>query len=176
MNTAEKIIDISAYGYEFTSRSPRNHARTVSADQRRSGRKTARRNMSAREYYNRAYSTSEAKRTKRIPSSASNPRKKRSVRQLLIGMLFGFLIAVITVLLFMKFTAHSVSANEQRTAQKYYKSVQLDAGDTLWDLADTEMSTGYSDKQEFIHEVETINHIDANDIHSGARVIIPYFA
>ncbi len=179
-NTAENIIDISAYGYEFTSRTPSavSVRRQSNSALRRSSRTTAKRTLSAREYYNRAYSNSEQKRMlhHRRPSSVHQPSPRRSLAGILFGMLLGILIAGLAVLLLMKFSAHSVSATEQTAQEKYYRSIQLEAGDTLWDLADSEMGAGFADKRAFISEVEAINHVDANQLHEGANLIIPYFA
>ncbi len=183
-NTAEKIIDISAYGYEFTTRNPyyRSNTRTNRSSVPKK-KATAKNILSAREYYNRLEAKKSAasgrnniKKTSKQASTASIPESSRSLTGILFGMLLGIIVTSILIFLIMQFSAQSVSADETAPLQKYYKSIELEAGDTLWELADTEMGVGYTDKREFISEIEDINHVDANTLHEGANLIIPYFA
>lgn len=48
---------------------------------------------------------------------------------------------------------------------KYYTTVTIEDGDTLWTLADAYMDDQYQNKREFITEVKQLNQIDENRIH-----------
>lgn len=71
-------------------------------------------------------------------------------------------------------TTAQVEASAAYDTEVYYKSVRIDAGDTLWDLADEYMSTSYDSKEDFITEVKEINHITDQDLQAGSYIIIPY--
>lgn len=59
--------------------------------------------------------------------------------------------------------------------QKYYKSIQLQAGDTLWDIAKEHMNQEYDSIFEYIDEVKEINNLDDDEIHEGQYLTIAYF-
>ncbi len=60
---------------------------------------------------------------------------------------------------------------------KLYKSVEIAAGDSLWSIAGDYGCPEYSDSSRFIREVMEINHLtDADSIHEGAYLVIPYYA
>lgn len=61
------------------------------------------------------------------------------------------------------------------STQKYYTSVEVKAGDTLWQLADQYMTDDYSSKKEFIAEIVTINSLESEQIYSGCYLVIPYY-
>ena len=55
----------------------------------------------------------------------------------------------------------------------YYKSIRINAGDTLWDLADDYMGSAYENKNAYINEVKEINHITEADLQAGSYIIVP---
>ena len=70
-------------------------------------------------------------------------------------------------------TADSLLMSTSRTVG--YRSVQIEAGDTLWSIADREMGEGWTDKQDFIRAVEQVNRLTDGVIHAGAYLCIPYY-
>ena len=68
------------------------------------------------------------------------------------------------------------SAREKAQLHKYYTSVQLRQGDSLWKLAGEYASTDQSE-QEFIDEVCEVNGIsESNTLHSGQYLVVPYYS
>ena len=101
-------------------------------------------------------------------------RRQRLLRRilLLILVIAGISIAVIEGL---RFSAYNINAGSSSRYVKGYKSVEIMAGDTLWSIADREMGIGYTDKREYISEVEEINRIDGNELHAGSYICVPYY-
>lgn len=59
---------------------------------------------------------------------------------------------------------------------KYYKSLAISRGDTLWDLACRYADNSFYDTYEsFIEEVIQINHLPDETIIAGQKLIIPYY-
>ena len=56
------------------------------------------------------------------------------------------------------------------------KSIQVEAGDTLWTLADNYVVDGYLTKKEFIQEVCRLNHLSNGQIQRGEYIVIVYYA
>jgi len=62
------------------------------------------------------------------------------------------------------------------TSKKYYTSIEIKPGDTLWELAEAYMDDHYDSKESYIAEVLTINSIKSEDhIVSGQYIILPYY-
>ena len=61
---------------------------------------------------------------------------------------------------------------------KYYTQVTVAYGETLWDLADNYIDyEEYKDKNAYIAEVQSINHLTEEDtIRSGQSLIVPYYS
>lgn len=61
---------------------------------------------------------------------------------------------------------------------KYYRQIIVEAGDSLWNIADDYMDDNvYRDKNSYIAEVRSINHLDEEEtIVAGQRLIVPYYS
>ena len=61
---------------------------------------------------------------------------------------------------------------------KYYRSISVEKGDTLWDIASKHMdSVYYTSHADYMKEIREINHISLDgQIISGQTLIIPYYA
>lgn len=60
---------------------------------------------------------------------------------------------------------------------KYYTTVTVEKGDTLWDLALENYSEKYYDSvDDYIEEVKAINGLKSDTIHEGAKLVIVYFS
>lgn len=61
---------------------------------------------------------------------------------------------------------------------KYYTSVTVEAGESLWDIAEEYIDYDYyKDRNDYITEVKNINHLDAQgSILAGQSLILPYYS
>ena len=88
-------------------------------------------------------------------------------------------IAVVTIftiigsVLFGTVKAHAASAE---APYKYYTSIRVEKGDTLWNIADTYITDNYDNRNDYIEEICSINHIAENTIHTGQYLTIPYYS
>lgn len=58
---------------------------------------------------------------------------------------------------------------------KYYTSVEIKNGDTLWDIASKYMTEEYGSLQEYVEEVKELNHLPSDNIRSGQSIVVPYY-
>ncbi len=58
--------------------------------------------------------------------------------------------------------------------EKYFVSIQVRPGDTLWDIAE-EYSRDYQDYSEYIEEVRSVNQLSGDRITAGAYLFIPVY-
>ena len=98
-------------------------------------------------------------------------RRNRSLVSLL-GIWTAFCVVFLCEAAF-----HSVRINAC-DGFKYYTSVTVDMGDTLWELADEYIDYAhYKDKNAYIAEIRSINHLnESSDIVEGQRLIFPYYS
>lgn len=99
-------------------------------------------------------------------------------RQQKMAAAFVILTAVLLILLgsSIRIFASSRPENHKRAVQKYYTSIRIEPGDTLWQIADSYV-TAEMPKKEFIREVCRLNHISENDILcSGDYLVVMYYS
>ena len=101
--------------------------------------------------------------------------KKTESRQ---SKTFGdwFLALVITLFFSVRAaaTANAGTADSSRT--KYYTSIQIEKGTSLWDIAGDYMTEEYVSQQEYIDEVMQMNHLKSDVIYEGAYLCVPYYS
>ena len=61
---------------------------------------------------------------------------------------------------------------------KYYTSISVKYGETLWDIADEYIDYNqYKDKNAYIAEVQSINRLDEDGtVKAGQYLIVPYYS
>ena len=87
------------------------------------------------------------------------------------------LLLIVTVFLgsSMLEVARSTAADEAGS-YKYYTSIEIMSGDTLWTIADRYMSLEYTDPRDYIEEVMELNGLADDKIHAGQYIMIPYYS
>lgn len=104
--------------------------------------------------------------------------KRRYKMHAVISAVFlaGFLMAVAFCGMVMSATKTNAGNPDSGSYTKMYKSVMVEQGDCLWDIADRYMSIGYDDKAEYIQEIIELNQMTDSEIHYGDYLCIPYYA
>ena len=80
-----------------------------------------------------------------------------------MGILFGIKVPVLA------------GKEENGTVQKYYKTICIEAGDTLWDIAGEYMTDSNMTRQEYVDAICTLNDIEADEIVAGDQLIVMYY-
>ena len=80
------------------------------------------------------------------------------------------------ILLGTSISALASSKADVASYNKYYKSVRVEAGDTLWTIADEYIADLNIDKQEYIAEICTLNNISKDDIYTGDYIVVAYYS
>lgn len=100
---------------------------------------------------------------------------KRIKRQRICRLCGLFLLIVLSITVINSVFTSDASEDSERI--KYFTSVEISDGDSLWTIADSHISDEYSDKNEYIKELCRLNHITMNeDIHAGMHLIVPYYS
>ena len=66
--------------------------------------------------------------------------------------------------------------NNTEVSFKYYKSIEINTGDSLWAIAETYAGEQYTSTQDYIDEVMHINHLSDESLIAGQYLIVPYYS
>ena len=112
-------------------------------------------------------------RRERRARALRNQREKRKMILLIV------LTLVVIFVIGMGFGSMITRAKEPATPDmyKYYANVEIQDGDTLWDLAGDYMDAAqYEDRMDYINEVMTINGMHDTCLIEGRKIILPYYS
>lgn len=70
-----------------------------------------------------------------------------------------------------------VSAHDksEQPEQKFYKSIEIKEGDTLWGIAKEYRDDDYDSIYDYIDEVMSINGLTSDQIHAGQYLTVAYY-
>lgn len=88
-------------------------------------------------------------------------------------------IILLTMVVTICFSLSSVvlaGNNKKEQTYKYYTSVQIEAGDTLWSIANSYCNDSGMNISEYIKEIKQLNHLTSDTIISGQYLTIIYFS
>ena len=105
-------------------------------------------------------------------------RRNRIRRQRQLRRRLALFAAVVLLALSMAGGSFIVRAEDASSdiAYKYYTSIRIEKGDTLWSIAAEYGDEHFESGQDFLHEVIQINHLLDFDIRQGDYLIIPYYS
>ena len=92
------------------------------------------------------------------------------------------LISVITlcITIFLAFYIFSIQTDAKDASDvieiKYYTSIEVTNGDTLWTIASEYMGKHYESKSDYIEEVMYMNALKDETIYTGQHLVIPYYS
>lgn len=104
--------------------------------------------------------------------------RSRRIRQLRHRMILAFVTLCISLMLGI-FGCGFLSRAQSDSAEvscKYFTSVMVQPGDTLYSIAQKYADEHYSSVDAYVAEVCLTNHMMDTDIHIGDYLIIPYYS
>lgn len=115
-----------------------------------------------------------------ISSAYAKKRRERAVaalkkRIILTVATFSLLIAGVLIGSNLLDSAESEAENSKEL-YKYYTSIQVASGDTLWSIADKYRSPEYSDRNAYMQELVALNDLGDTTIHAGQYLTVSYYS
>ncbi len=110
----------------------------------------------------------------------SKERNTKNRRQKAKGRMVTLLVALFTItfgsILFGSiFSSAHGDTLEEPVMYKYYKSIEIQRGDSLWSIANEYMTDDYGSVQEYIDELKQINSLYSDTIHEGQSLMVAYY-
>ena len=108
-------------------------------------------------------------------------KMKRRRHAQLIRRRIGFVVSTAMLILFLAVAGFQINAKatekQEPDAIKYYTSIQIEPGDSLWSIANTYMDDHYNSINDYIKDIAKTNGISTHSsLTSGEVLIIPYYA
>ena len=114
----------------------------------------------------------------KISARANNSLERRAaVVRSQRRMITLIVIAIIFFGILLGTGISALASNDKATGQyKYYKSICIEEGDTLWDIAGKYVEGTDMDRYDYIQEICDLNGIYAEEIHAGDYIIVSYYS
>lgn len=93
-------------------------------------------------------------------------------RQLLIIGISVFAIFLSVMIGFI--SSAQGNQDEEPVTYKYYKTIVIEPGDTLWDIAEEYCTDDYASLEDYISALKKMNHLNGDTIYAGERIMIAY--
>lgn len=91
-----------------------------------------------------------------------------------IGGAMIMVVLIITISLLINKTVSSASVHQP--AEKCYRSVEIESGDSLWSIARQYYTSDWKDLESYIEEIKQFNGISNDTIQAGGYLAVPYYA
>ena len=100
---------------------------------------------------------------------------KHAMKKGIYSLSAGIVMVVLVCLLFgsLFVSAHEDTADTD-TIYKYYKSIEIQPGDTLWNIAESTMTSEYDSVQEYVQVLKDMNNLESDYIQAGQYLMIAY--
>ena len=111
---------------------------------------------------------------RRTASKKNTKNRISSVTKFFITVMV--IAAAVCIILFSN--RNITSADESGNAvelTKYYKTITIEPGDTLWSIAKEYKSGAYKTTQDYVDELLSMNHLHSDATTSGQKLIVAYF-
>ncbi|MFV0464869.1 MAG: LysM peptidoglycan-binding domain-containing protein [Lachnospiraceae bacterium] len=106
---------------------------------------------------------------------AGKPMMRVQHKQVLLTLSI-FMAVVLTFLLVSSLLESTqTQAAAQYSTEKCYTSLQIEEGDTLWEIAETYCGGSNANIQKYVTELKMLNHIQEDQITAGEYLVIPYY-
>lgn len=114
------------------------------------------------------------------PRARGHVRRHCSVYKVYLEMLtlvVATLVLVISLsaVLGSNFAKAENSSESVSVQQKYYKSIVINPGDTLWGIAEEYMDEHYHATCDYVEELMKINDLTTDEIHAGQYLTVTYY-
>lgn len=105
-----------------------------------------------------------------------NIRRRRSVY--LNKLLLGFAAVIVAVGISILGIGQLADAHEETlrkaASDSYYKSIEIQAGDTLWEIAEEYRTADYDSLYDYINELKAVNGLPSDEIQAGQYLTVIY--
>ena len=123
-----------------------------------------------------AYASTYSNNISRRARSSMIRRENQVRRQKKIITVAAAVFAVCLSLLLFTGIRTFAGTTDKAAVYKYYESVEIRSGDTIWELADSYLAGSGLDKEEYVSEILRLNNIPNGEIREGDTIVMVYYS
>ena len=116
--------------------------------------------------------------SRRIENHNIRKHRKATFSKKKSGLSKAFKTICIILLFVIAFGGFYTSAHGNRSEEpvnfKYYKSITVESGDSLWGLAEEYITDDYESIDEYIVVLKDINNLNSDNLKAGDKIIVAY--
>lgn len=113
---------------------------------------------------------------KEIKYRAKQRRARENAKRRMILLLATVLLVTIASMIFgSSFSSAQDQATGENGSYKYYKSISIKKGDSLWSIAKEYRTNDYDSTEAYIQELREMNHLTSDTIHEGQHLVVAYY-
>ena len=101
-------------------------------------------------------------------------RRKQVAKQRLALLVFSVCVIILGSVVCGSIFSSAKAPQSDVPQYKYYKSVVIKEGDSLWSIA-KEYNPDQFSMQEYIDEIKEVNALDSETIHAGQHLLVAYY-
>ena len=99
---------------------------------------------------------------------------RRSARRNLKRLFTGVILLLIVCISFGVLLVSAHEKSDNKAVYTYYKSIEIQPGDTLWDIAEQTMPDNQDSVAEYVQHLKDMNNLSSDKIYAGQNLIISY--
>ena len=103
-------------------------------------------------------------------------KRQQQVKRNIMTLIISALAIISLSILLISFSAEA-NDMEHQPSYKYFKSVEVAKGDTLWSIAKDNIDYEYyKNTYDYVNEVKRMNSLTSDRIVAGSYIIVPYYS
>ena len=103
-------------------------------------------------------------------------KRKQIAKRRMILLLAALFVITLGSVVFGTIFSKAKNPSADIVQYKYYKSIEIKKGDSLWSIANEYCEDTYYDSiKDYVEELREINNLKSEKIHYGQRLIVAYY-
>ena len=102
-------------------------------------------------------------------------KRKQIAKRRMILLLAALFVITLGSVVFGTIFSKAKNPSADITQFKYYKSITIEQGDSLWSIAEKYCTDAYEDTREYVDELKELNSLTSDIIHEGQHLLVTYY-
>lgn len=102
-------------------------------------------------------------------------RRKRIAKRRMILLLAALFVITMGSVVFGSIFSKAKNPTSDIPQYKYYKSIIIEQGDSLWSIAEEYCTDDCTDTREYVAELKQLNSLTSDTIHAGQHLLVAYY-
>lgn len=104
-----------------------------------------------------------------------NRRRKQAAKRKMFFLLVAVFVITIGSIAFGSIFSTAKNPASDIPQYKYYTSITIEQGDSLWSIAEEYCTDAYEDTREYVAELKELNSLTSDTIHAGQHLLVAYY-